>query len=79
MLVSEALARFAAELRYENIPDAIRERARLLMLDAIGVAFASSTYDFAAKALTGLDGSRLSATYTEEQLAADIGAKLGID
>jgi 2-methylcitrate dehydratase PrpD len=54
MLVSEALARFAAELRYENIPDAIRERARLLMLDAIGVAFASSTYDFAAKALAGL-------------------------
>jgi hypothetical protein len=31
-----------------------------------------------AQALAGLDGSRLAATYTEEQLAADIGLKLGI-
>ncbi|TIS94648.1 hypothetical protein [Mesorhizobium sp.] len=32
-----------------------------------------------AEALADLDGSRLAASYTEEQLAADIGAKLGID
>ncbi|TPI69514.1 hypothetical protein FJ420_08020 [Mesorhizobium sp. B3-1-3] len=31
-----------------------------------------------AQALAGLDGSRLAASYTEEQLAADIGLKLGI-
>jgi len=54
MLVSETLARFAIELRYDDVPEAIRERAKLLMLDAIGIAFASSTYDFAGKALTGL-------------------------
>jgi 2-methylcitrate dehydratase PrpD len=54
MLVSETLAHFAAGLRYEDIPEAARERAKLLMLDAIGVAFASSGYDFAAKALAGL-------------------------
>ena len=41
--------------------------------------FFSPVDETIAKALTGLDGSRLSATYTEEQLAADIGAKLGID
>ena len=54
MLVSESLARFAIELRFEDLPEAIRERAKLLMLDAIGIAFASSTYDFAPKALAGL-------------------------
>jgi hypothetical protein len=32
-----------------------------------------------AEALADLDGSRLTATYTEEQLACDIGAKLGIN
>jgi hypothetical protein len=32
-----------------------------------------------AEALADLDGSRLAANYTEEQLAFDIGAKLGIN
>jgi len=41
--------------------------------------FFSPVDDSIAKALVDLDGSRLAATYTEEQLAADIGAKLGID
>ena len=54
MLVSEALGRFATELKYDDVPEAIRTRAKLLMLDAIGIAFASSTYDFAPKALAGL-------------------------
>ena len=30
------------------------------------------------EALAGLDGFQLAATYTEEQLAAEIGVKLGI-
>ena len=54
MLISETFAQFAAGLEYEAIPAPVRERAKLLMLDAIGVAFASSTYDFAKKALAGL-------------------------
>jgi 2-methylcitrate dehydratase PrpD len=54
MLISESFARFAADLRYEDIPSPIRERAKLLMLDALGIAFASSKYDFAHKALAGL-------------------------
>ena len=54
MLISEAFAHFAAGLEYEAIPAPMRERAKLLMLDAIGIAFASSTYDFAKKALAGL-------------------------
>ncbi|HYC46212.1 MAG TPA: MmgE/PrpD family protein, partial [Burkholderiales bacterium] len=54
MLISQRLARFATDLRYEDIPPPIRERAKLLMLDAIGIAFASSKYEFAQKALAGL-------------------------
>jgi 2-methylcitrate dehydratase PrpD len=54
MFISETFARFAAELKYENIPEPIRLRAKLLMLDAIGIALASSKYDFARKALAGV-------------------------
>ena len=73
MLVSEELARFAAVLRYADIPEAIRERAKLLMLDAIGIAFASSGYDFAAKALAGL--SRFGAG---EHIVINSGRKLAL-
>ncbi len=54
MLISETFAKFAAELRYEDVPQPIRLRAKLLMLDAIGIALVSSKYDFAKKALAGL-------------------------
>src|SRR5262245_2901146 len=54
MFISETFARFAAELKYENVPQPIRLRAKLLMLDAIGIALASSKYGFARKALAGL-------------------------
>ena len=73
MLVSEELARFAGVLRYADIPEAIRERAKLLMLDAIGIAFASSGYDFAAKALAGL--SRFGAG---EHIVINSGRKLAL-
>jgi len=54
MLISETFAKFAAELRYEDVPQSIRLRAKLLMLDAMGSAFAFSKYDFVGKALAGL-------------------------
>ncbi|TIP88998.1 MAG: hypothetical protein E5X63_04550 [Mesorhizobium sp.] len=41
--------------------------------------FFSPVDETVAKALADLDGSRLAANYTEEQLASDIGAKLGIN
>jgi hypothetical protein len=41
--------------------------------------FFSPVDETVAEALADLDGSRLAATYTEDQLAADISAKLGID
>ena len=52
--------RFAAGLRYDAIPEAVRERARIQILDAVGVGFAANAFPFAAKAMSGiaaLDGS----------------------
>ena len=49
-----AIARFVAELRYEDIPAAVRERARIQILDGLGVGFASNAYPFAEKTIAGL-------------------------
>ena len=51
-----ALAAFAHDLRYEDIPAAVRERAKHLMLDATGIALASAGWDFAHKTLTAVQG-----------------------
>jgi 2-methylcitrate dehydratase PrpD len=49
-----AIAEFAAGLRYAAIPEAVRERARIQMLDAVGVGFAANAFPFAGKALAGI-------------------------
>jgi 2-methylcitrate dehydratase PrpD len=49
-----AIAEFAADLDYDAIPEAVRERARIQMLDAVGVGFAANGFPFAAKALAGI-------------------------
>ncbi len=51
-----ALARFAARLRDEDIPDGVRHRAAHHVLDAVGIAFASSRMDFAHRTLTAVRG-----------------------
>src|SRR5688572_15884261 len=52
--VSEAVAEYVANFRYEDIPEATRERAKLLALDAVGIALASTHYDFSHRILSGL-------------------------
>ena len=52
--VAQKIAHYVAVFRYEDIPQSTRERAKLLMLDAVGIAFASTQYDFAHRVLTGL-------------------------
>lgn len=49
-----AIASFAASLTYDAIPETVRERARIQMLDAVGVGFAANAYPFATKALAGI-------------------------
>jgi 2-methylcitrate dehydratase PrpD len=50
--IADTLAGFAAVLRPNDIPEAVRERARHLILDAVGIAHASTHYDFAHRSLS---------------------------
>ena len=52
--ISGRLAQFATELNYEDIPATVRERAKSLILDAVGIALASAQYDFSHRTLTGI-------------------------
>ncbi len=52
--ISRSLAEFVKGLRYEDIPETVRERARYLILDSIGIAIAASHYDFADVILRGI-------------------------
>src|ERR1043166_2566307 len=52
--LAEELSRFALTLRYEDIPAAVRERAKHLILDAVGIALASSKYPFASVAFAAM-------------------------
>ena len=55
-LISAELARFAVALRFEDIPGPVLEKAKLHMLDALGVALASGTEDFAPRLINSLSG-----------------------
>lgn len=55
-LISDQLAGFVLGARLESIPAEVRHWCKLLMLDAIGNAYASSRYDFAKRALAALQG-----------------------
>ncbi len=52
--LSQQVADFVASRTWDAIPAAVRERAALIMLDAIGTAFAASRYPFAPVALSTL-------------------------
>lgn len=52
--VSSRLSEFVARFDYEQIPETIRERGKSLILDALGVALASTHYDFAHRTLSGI-------------------------
>ncbi len=52
--IAATLARFAEGLRDEAIPASVLERARYLILDAVGIAHASTTQDFAHRSLSAV-------------------------
>ena len=54
--MQEALADFVTNLDADQIPTTVRVRALHHMLDATGIAMASTRYDFAHKTLAGLRG-----------------------
>jgi 2-methylcitrate dehydratase PrpD len=55
-LISERLARFAGAFDADRIPSAVAARAKHLILDAVGIALASTSYDFAHRAMTAIAG-----------------------
>ena len=48
---SQIVARFVQGLRLTEVPQPVVDKAKLVFLDAIGVALASSTMDFGAMVL----------------------------
>ena len=52
--ISQQLADFIDKFDGSAIPAAVRERAKYLMLDVIGIAFASTHYAFAHQLLSGM-------------------------
>lgn len=52
--ISRRLAGFAADFRYDSIPAAVVERARHLILDAVGTALAATRFDFAHRSLSAI-------------------------
>ncbi|MDB5812486.1 MAG: 2-methylcitrate dehydratase [Betaproteobacteria bacterium] len=52
--VAESLAAFVATLDPAAIPAEVRDKARLHLLDSIGIAYAASPLDYARKACAGL-------------------------
>ncbi len=53
-IIAQQLAGFTANLTLEKIPATTRTRAKLLMLDAIGVALAAASFEFGRRAVRGL-------------------------
>ena len=51
---SAQLAAFTHGLRHDDIPEAVRRRARHLILDAIGLGLAATRHNFAAPMLRGI-------------------------
>jgi 2-methylcitrate dehydratase PrpD len=52
-LISEQLAGFAAGLKYDKLPAEVRDLAKHLALDSVGIAFASGKFEWAKRALAG--------------------------
>ena len=54
LALSEVLAQYAAGFDARRIPDEVRERARLLMLDSVGIAIALDRAGRGTKKLQGI-------------------------
>lgn len=51
---SRKLARFAGELRLADVPAPVRDRAKLHILDGLGLGVASNAYDYGRRAVSGV-------------------------
>jgi 2-methylcitrate dehydratase PrpD len=53
--LADVLSQFALPLGYDDIPATVRERAKHLILDSVGIALASTKYPFASVSLAALE------------------------
>jgi 2-methylcitrate dehydratase PrpD len=53
-LIAEQFSAFADRLSFDDVPERVVNTAKYLMLDAIGIALASTTYDFAQETINAL-------------------------
>lgn len=60
--IAETIGEYAANFHHENIPAEVREQARYIMADGLGIAFASTGFDFAKTAYAALSGQEDGAT-----------------
>lgn len=54
--ISEKIGNFAADLTFSDLPDHVVERSKLFILDCVGIAFASTRFEFSRTALSALTG-----------------------
>lgn len=54
--ISRTLAGFAERLRFEDIPARVLERARLHLLDCLGIGLASSGFEFGQRTINAIAG-----------------------
>src|SRR5712692_6816227 len=53
--LADGLSQFALQLTYDEVPAAVRERAKHLILDSVGIALASTKFPFASVSLAALE------------------------
>src|SRR5712692_2143427 len=53
--LADELSHFALQLTYDEVPAAVRERAKHLILDSVGIALASTKFPFASVSLAALE------------------------
>ena len=51
--IAQRLPRLAHSLNFEDIPASVRDRTKCLILDAVGIAFATRHYPISEKILNG--------------------------
>src|SRR5258706_16473063 len=52
--IAEQLSEYTESFNYDAAPDDVKRRARHLILDSVGIAFAASTFDFAHRTVNSL-------------------------
>ncbi|WP_169293901.1 MmgE/PrpD family protein [Advenella sp. EE-W14] len=52
--ISSLISDKISSINFNAIPEQVRERAKYLIMDALGIAYASTQYDFAEKTLAGI-------------------------